>query len=213
MPALPNPPSPVVKLSVKWGVDADVLAMTVHYFKFSGSASSADLSSFASGAVAQGDIQFGALAANSVGMLSAIARDITTDMGNEVEAGTPWNGTAGTDLLSPGTAVLVNHSIARHYRGGHPRTYLCGVPDNSFDDTRSYTTSFKNAAESAAIAFHGDLEAISGISSGITSVEHGVVSFVNAGAWRTPPIFRRINTAHVDQRVDTQRRRLGPDIA
>jgi hypothetical protein len=137
------------------------------------------------------------------------------DSGDAIEGLAGAGGTgghSGTNQTPANVACVVSWQIASVYRGGHPRTYLCGVPDNSFDDTRSYTTSFKNAAESAAIAFHGDLEAISGISSGITSVEHGVVSFVHAGAWRTPPIFRRINTAHVDQRVDTQRRRLGPDL-
>lgn len=124
MPALPNVAG-VLKLAVDWGVESDSAAMTVHYFRYSsGAPSAADLSTFANDAVSDGDSQFGGLASTHVGMMSATARDLSSAMGNEATAGTPWVGTRGSDLTAPGAAVVVSHSISRHYRGGHPRSYL-----------------------------------------------------------------------------------------
>lgn len=124
MPALPNPPSPVVKLNVNWGIEADTLAQTVHYWGCSAAPSATDLATFAAAAVSHGETRFQALANDSVGMLGATARDISNDMGNEGTGGTPWVGTRGTALTPPAAAAVVSHSISRHYRGGHPRTYL-----------------------------------------------------------------------------------------
>jgi hypothetical protein len=71
-----------------------------------------------------------------------------------------------------------------------------------------------SSIETGANVFHDTIESHIPIGDGIASLEHGVVSFVNDGAWRTPPLFRRFLVgAHVDSRVDTMRRRLGPDRA
>lgn len=123
----------------------------------------------------------------------------------------------------PGSAVLtqnfpanvslcISWKIASHYRGGHPRTYLCGHGTPQQASTTQWTTTYADAAVSAATGFHNDLEGLGPIGSGITTVEHGIISFQSAGSWRSPPIFRRINDAVVDQRMDTQRRRLGRDV-
>lgn len=124
MPALPNVPN-VLKLNVNWGVEGDTVAETIHYFQYSsGAPSAADLSTFANDAVLNGATQFQGLANDHVGMNAATARDLSSAMGNEATAGTPWIGTRGTALTPPSAAVVVSHSISRHYRGGHPRTYL-----------------------------------------------------------------------------------------
>lgn len=126
MPALPTVAA--LKTTVNWGVEGDTSAQTVHYFTFTGGASAADLSTFAAAAVSEGATHFEAICSDSVGMLSTTARDLTSDMGNEATAGSPWVGTRGTALLPPSAAATVRHFIARHYRGGQPRTSLpCGV--------------------------------------------------------------------------------------
>jgi hypothetical protein len=121
------------------------------------------------------------------------------------------NGAQTGAELPASLAACISWQIAPHYRGGHPRTYLCGLPSDVLSTPTTFTGSFLSNAESAAIAFHEDVEAITGISAGISTVEHGVASFVRDGAWRTPPVFYRIVSASVDSRFDTQRRRLGPD--
>lgn len=129
MPALP--PVAAIKLNLNWTVDADTTAQTIHFWTFSGSASSADLASFAAAAVSQADTDFAPLCATTVGVASATARDLTSAMGNEAVGGSPWLGTRGSSRLAPATAAVVSHFIARHYRGGHPRTYLpAGIPSD-----------------------------------------------------------------------------------
>jgi hypothetical protein len=58
------------------------------------------------------------------------------------------------------------------------------------------------------------LLAVNAISTANASDLHlGVVSFVLRGEWRDPPVFRDFTpaAAKVDARIDSQRRRLGPD--
>lgn len=149
MPPLPSPGN-VLKLNVNWAIDGDSMGQTVHFFKYTGSAANpADLSSFAASAVAQGDSQFGTLCGNTVGMLAATVRDLASSMGLEVNAGTPWVGTAGTALLAPGSAMVVSHSIGRHYRGGHPRTYLPIGVSGDVATTGLWTTGFTATADTA----------------------------------------------------------------
>lgn len=123
MPPLPDVPG-VLKLTLNWGVEGDSVAQSILHFAFTGGASAADLSTLANTAVSTGESEFAALTSDSSGMLSATARDLSSAMGNEATAGTPWVGTRGAALLSPATSAVVSHSISRHYRGGHPRTYL-----------------------------------------------------------------------------------------
>jgi hypothetical protein len=149
MPALPDPPSPVIKLNVHWGVEGDISAQTVHYVGFTGAASAGDLATMAIEVVFAGDAEFNALASNYDGMLACVARDITTDMGAEATAGTPWVGTRGTELLPPSAAALVNHSISRHYRGGRPRTYLPLGVSSDVATTGFWSTGFVDAVDSA----------------------------------------------------------------
>jgi hypothetical protein len=115
----------VIKSVIDWRVDGDELAKTIHYWSYSGGApSGADLSSFATALVANGDADFGDLTGNTIGMNSAEVTDLASDTGHQASAGTPWVGTRGAGINAPGVAILVNHSIARRYRGGKPRTYL-----------------------------------------------------------------------------------------
>jgi len=134
--------------------------------------------------------------------------------GGDVLEGIDTPGHAGTGSgvgLPANVAMTISWSIAPSYRGGHPRTYMAGMSE----DYRLTPSSWKAASAalltSEAVSFHGALEAITGVGSGISSVEHGVASFVRNKEWRTPPVFYRIASASVDSRIDTQRRRLGPD--
>lgn len=116
-----------------------------------------------------------------------------------------------TIQLPAQVAACVGWQIAAHYRGGKPRTYLAGVPVTARETPTTWDLGFMSDVVDAATAFHTGSEAFGG-SGGISALEHGVVSFQTAGDWRDPPIFRRINGATFDGRIDTQRRRLGRDV-
>lgn len=134
--------------------------------------------------------------------------------GEEFTAFSTELGTTGDigGLLTPAqVAACISWPLAFHYRGGHPRTYLAGLPASAYGSNTTWDVDWRNDAETAARSFHMAVETLGPIG-GMETIEHGVVSFVLDGAWRTPPVFRRIQTdAHVDSRIDTQRRRLGAD--
>lgn len=122
-------------------------------------------------------------------------------------------GSQGGLGLPANVACCISWPIAVHYRGGHPRTYLSGIPASAISNNTTFDSDYVAIVAADAQDFHTGLEALSGLD-GITSVEHGAMSFVSGGEWRTPPVFRRIaDGAHVDSRIDSQRRRLGRDRA
>jgi hypothetical protein len=138
-----------------------------------------------------------------------------------------WDGSDVTQALStasrrqggkadPGlpanVALSIGWPLQVHYRGGHPRTYLCGITQGSLGGTTRVSADYAADVAARAQNFHQRLEAtLPG--TGVASVEHGIVSFVHRKQWREPPIFRRIlNGPRVDTRLDSQRRRLGRDV-
>lgn len=114
--------------------------------------------------------------------------------------------------LPANCAAGISWKVASHYRGGHPRNYLPGVSSDMLADVTRFTGTFQNALQSAAAGFRTQVNQWAGQGS-IVGIEFGCMSFVRNGAWRTPPVFLPINGESIDTRLDTQRRRLGPDIA
>jgi hypothetical protein len=177
MPALPSPGS-VIKLNLNWGVEGDALAQTIHYFRYSGGAPSAGaLSTLCQDAVSSADTEFGPLCSNSVGILAATARDLASAMGNEATAGTPWVGTRGTALLPPGAAMVIAHSISRHYRGGHPRSYLPLGVSGDVALTGLWASAFVTAADTAWGAWIAYL---------VGTGDAGINALVNVGYYGPP---------------------------
>jgi hypothetical protein len=124
----------------------------------------------------------------------------------------PVQGGKIQESLPASVAACVSWPIGVHYRGGHPRSYLVGGNVVEMDTTRTWVPAFVSAASAAADAFHTGVESTAP-GGDITFVEHGVMSFVRKKLWREPPVFYRIALgARVDSRIDTQRRRLGPDV-
>jgi hypothetical protein len=114
-------------------------------------------------------------------------------------------------LLPASTACCISWATQQRYRGGHPRTYLPTPVDGDLTDMTTFAGAYVTSVTTNANAFHADVNAMS--AGAISSVTLGVVSFVHSKQWRTPPIFRDFvpGGAVVDNRIDTQRRRLGPD--
>jgi hypothetical protein len=216
MPALPSPGS-VVKITLDWGVEADTLAQTVHYFSYSGGPpSAATCSAIASDAVAGAATHFQSLCSNFVGMISATVRDLSSSMGNEATAGTAWSGTRGTDLTPPSAAMVVSHSISRHYRGGHPRTYLPLGVAADIATTGLWSTGLTAAADTAwgdwvagLIGTHGLTQLVNvsyyGPPNRIITSSTGRVRTVSTV--RATPLVDNV-TGHVARRqIGSQRRR------
>jgi hypothetical protein len=131
-------------------------------------------------------------------------------LGVNIPDGRSGGHSTSTDL-SVNTALCVSWQVAAHYRGGHPRTYFCGLKQNDTVDVQSWTPSTISAWQSAANAFHATVNTFN--YGAIQGVRLGTVSFVLRNQWRSPTVFRDFvnGGAVVDSRIDSMRRRLGPD--
>ena|ERR1035437_3871554 len=120
------------------------------------------------------------------------------------------NGAVAGNISPASTAAVLSWKIPASWRGGKPRTYLGGIADGSLGDERFLTTAFSAALLTAAAAFRTTVNAIT--LTGVTRVGLGSVSFVHAKAWRSPPVMFEFVAVGVQQRICTQRRRLGREI-
>jgi hypothetical protein len=109
--------------------------------------------------------------------------------------------TAETDAV----CAVINWSISDYYRGGHPRTYIPGVPTADVVNGRSLTSGFQTSLAAAANTFITDCNALT--HGGISAVALGTVRFASGNAWLSPPVFRAYNGASVRAVLGTQRRR------
>lgn len=124
------------------------------------------------------------------------------------------NGTNASDNPLPANvACCFSWHIVPSYRGGHPRTYVPGLVREQQASVNSWESGALDDLRAAASGWHEQLEEAGPVGDGIATVEHGVLSYVRANAWRVPPVFYRIVNSTVDNRIDTQRRRLGRDVA
>lgn len=132
--------------------------------------------------------------------------------------GAEFNGTDTGDFADvpypANVSAAISWTIQQHYRGGHPRNYLAGIPSSQFADNTTLQESWRVAAQSSANQFHRSVNQYVELGQ-IEDVFLGVVSFVFKKDWRNPPVFRdfTLDQAHVDSRIDSQRRRLGADRA
>jgi hypothetical protein len=132
--------------------------------------------------------------------------DLSSDSGavGEVAVGTP--GTAEDDPISAQACVLINHTIARRYRGGHPRTYF---PPPAWGGLATPSTWDAGIISDFTAAWLDIVGALTGFSSGTTDWTGVVsVSYRTANAPRVDPVVDPIVGSSVNGRVCTQRRRL-----
>lgn len=124
----------------------------------------------------------------------------------------PVNGIDTGAVMPAQASCCISWTIQQRYRGGHPRTYLPPGPQDELLGANQWQNTYVSEVTSSANSFHSD---VNGFSLGeLRDLHLGTVSFVKAKQWRNPPVFRDYtpNSAVVDKRVDTQRRRLGPDL-
>lgn len=141
---------------------------------------------------------------------ACIAQDLSSDTG---ASGVAPGSTAGTDAAVAGpanVALCITWKIDRHYRGGHPRTYLWGLTVSGPSGPNTWNASILTNITTAANGFLTDLDA--GVpGSGITTMGLVAIHRKRNKLVLTPPLISPINSAVVDSRIDSQRRRLGKD--
>jgi hypothetical protein len=103
-------------------------------------------------------------------------------------------------------ACAVTWQINRHYRGGHPRTYLSGIPTSARGSNQAWSGTFTSQIAAAANAMRVAVAALI-IRGGPCSL--ATVHRTHQGAILPVPTVDVITNALVNGRIDSQRRRLG----
>jgi hypothetical protein len=130
-------------------------------------------------------------------IISPVASSVLTGTGGIVSATFPQS-----------VAACITWLIPRHYRGGHPRTYIGPLGASSCESSVSFTSAFVASMTTAAQNFRANVFAtpIDGQNMTLCTVHRTY----NKGTL-SPPVVSEITGAFVDSRIDTMRRRLGPD--
>lgn len=138
-----------------------------------------------------------------------------TDLTSPTSAQGVWAGSvagtlAGSSPLPNSVATVISWKIQRHYRGGHPRSYLCApwalqVPAGILLDG-TYRTNVLTAARAWRTAMNG-------LSSAGITYTFVSVSYYDQKALRAQGIPFDITDAQVHTRADSQRGRMGKETA
>ncbi len=209
MPPLPDAAA-IVRVRVVGTVNGAPFNNLFH-LQYSGSAPSvANLNSVCTDVLTAWQTNFKSLCPSSVVLASADAQDLTN---SSAASGTATDTTAGTrsgTAMPNSVAMCITWKINNRYRGGHPRTYLpAGVIADVTGGNR-WADAFVTAADTAAAAF---LVAMNAISVGGSTYKMVCLSYRRNKVALVPPVPYTIQSSLVDHRPDTQRRRLGRDIA
>ena len=213
MPPLPSP-GQVVKLDFNY-VRQDAAATNILYYSYSGAGalSPSELSAFANSATQTSVLEspyIGASPDTENGVVSQYV-DLVNDMGAEQSETYGWVGTnTGSDVPSS-ASVIVRKTILRHYRGGHPRTYMMVGTGADFV---TGSTKFWQAAFLANIQAGWD----SYLAAFPLTIGSRTWNPVSVSYWETvggvrqlraTPLVDLIVGYNVESRVCSQRRRLG----
>lgn len=142
------------------------------------------------------------------------------DSGQVFESSTtsPTNGQDSGVELPGSVALCVSWRVSTYYRGGHPRTYLAGISQDRLGNAKSWSEQTVADFSAAAGYFYNYVHNISVI--GVSSVSLGYLQqFANGGSLKkpreylNPPVFHPFVGWSIHPRVDSQRRRLGRELA
>jgi hypothetical protein len=206
MPPLPPVPG-VLKYTQNWQISNNLKAASIFHFSYSGGppsgATCAALAAiFQAAFITTLKTQFPATTSFGQGTVL----DLASSSGAQGSGGTVTAGTRVGTEFPANVAMVINHSIARRYRGGKPRSYLpLGVATDNLTAglftsgfTAGITTDFGNWITDCLAASSG----------GVTIPAHVNVSYYLNGALRPSPIVDTITASTARQRIGSQRRRL-----
>lgn len=146
---------------------------------------------------------------------NAEAWDLATRTGATASGGVAIPGTRVGSPLPTSVAAVIGWKVAYRWRGGHPRSYFPAGVQNDVLNGHLWTDAAVANYQTGANDFLTGVNALTmgGAGGYLTCVRY--VTTPSPGAppeYLNPPLDLRINNAIVDKRLDTQRRRLGPDL-
>jgi hypothetical protein len=222
MPQLPNQPQ-VLRYDAVWSIGTDTDIKTRLFFTYSGPApTSAVADSFAQTAAQEAAIQAPQYMPSTHLFDRVDVQDLTSPTSASGTYAQQAAGIRTGTQLGAGACVLVNHAIARRYRGGKPRSYWPFGVGEDLASPQTWSSAFLTQVRAFINAYAG---AIEGSSSGGTAISQwvnvsyyeGFTSVVNPVTGRTRDVPKVRATAippdqitgfTVNTRVGSQRRRI-----
>jgi hypothetical protein len=204
----PLPPVPgCVRVELLWTQNGVPAANILHATYTGGAPSSDDCTALASAidAAFWTDALKGYYSSFTV-LAGVRVTDIATDTGASGEYSDGSAGTISDEGVGAQMCIMVNYSIARRYRGGHPRTYYPGLSNEYLESPQTWDVEGINAINSAASDMNGVLASAT---AGTTDLSGQVcVSYATGNAPRVDPLVEAITGFVTNGQVKTQRRRL-----
>lgn len=213
MPPRPTTPH-TAKLEINWLGPNNVKATNIMYLESARDISSEpDLQDCADGVAAAliGAGSWQSQISNDWSLVEVRVIDNSGATENVAVNNTVTAGAVGSVAVNPNTALVMSYPIAAHYRGGHPRTYVAGVPASSIATPggNEWSTGTQSTWESIGITLLGAVASM--VVGGVADVLLGTISYYTGGAARAVPIFKTFLDVAVGSRLDSQRRRLGKE--
>jgi hypothetical protein len=184
-----------------------------HYL--AGTVTAADLVSLCTGFATAFDTNLKSAFGNVVSLQNVEAYDLSSRTG---AVGSATGFTTGSRLgpaLPTSTAAVASWKVNYRWRGGHPRTYW---PAGVQTDVESGHLWSAAAAAAFDTGNGGFLTSVNGQIIGGQGGYLTCIRYVHTPVKGQPPVYfnppldLRIQDVSVDRRLDTQRRRLGPDL-
>lgn len=113
-----------------------------------------------------------------------------------------------TSLKEVSACFVVDYITGEYYRGGHPRSYLSGVPQDATTDGANLTSSYQSGIVTNWNAIRNAINALT--STNITAITMGTVRYASGKAWLSPPRFVPFTSVKIGKKgkIGSQRRRL-----
>lgn len=152
------------------------------------------------------------LFSTAVTMTQTSLTDLTSNTGLQAVNTTSAAGSfVSTTQMPANVALVISLKIGRRYRGGHPRMYLTGQCQVNTVNNQNWTGTWLTTVGTQTAAWLTAVNALTYASMPTITLVN--LSYYTGGVLRGTPAWDNITSIATHTRVDTQRRRLGKEIA
>lgn len=152
MPVLPPVPK-AVRLDLFQTFGADARVRDRIFCTYAGTFAAADMTTLALNTRNGWNTNIAPLLVNQHQLTSVIATDLTNNTNAQGTNSTVSQGTNVGVTLPAGVAAVIRLRIGRRYRGGHPRFYLCGLPQADLNNASAWSAAAITAIQSGFANF------------------------------------------------------------
>lgn len=189
MPALPSPGT-VLRFQLYHNLVSDAKAGVRMFWSYTGSAPSASaVQALATTMGIAAGANLAAMLATTNTMSFGLLQDLSSNTGNSAQTTINQAGSRAGTANDVALSAILNHSIGRRYRGGHPKTFWPWGVEADLATNNSWSGTFQANAVTHWNAFQA---AVIGATSGGTTITNLVsVSYYNGFTVVTNPITHR----------------------